>query len=150
MNMSTDVTARSLKSIWVIAVILFSNSLFLTTASAQYGTGFPGQMNLPQNDFTWTWGGRRSSRRGIEDISIIGNQAGFRCDLRGKLRVGSRLSRMDVREIESDIRSSMSFVQAAANAMNNLESRGALDWATLECIKPQPAERERNDREETG
>ncbi len=153
MNINSDVVASFPKSIWLIAVVLFSSPLLLNTASAQFGTSFPGQTNLPQNDFTWTWGNRNSARRGIDDFSIFGNDAGFRCDLTGKLRVSSRLSRMDVRKLESDLRASNSFVQAAADAMNNLDARGELDWATLESEKPQPVEEdqaERDKKQETG
>ena len=148
MNINADLAAGFPKSIWVIAVVLFSSPLFVNTTNAQFGTGFPGQMNLPQNDFTWTWGDRNSTRRGIEDFSIFGSEAGFRCDLTGKLRLGSRLSRMDIRGIESDLRSSMFFVRAAVNAMNDLEAQRELGWATLECEKPQPAEKKRAGRNE--
>ncbi len=150
---NVDVAASYRKSVWVVAAALFSSQLFLGTASAQFGTRFPGQTNLPQDDFTWTWGSRSSTRRGFEDFSVFGNQASFRCDLTGKLRSGSRLSRMDVRELESELRASMLFAEAAANAMNDLEGRRELDWATLECEKPQPAEEEpagRGKTQETG
>lgn len=125
---------------WVVAVVIFSSPLFLNTSSAQFNTGFQGQMNLPQNDFTWTWGDQRSAGRGFGDISIFGTDAGFRCDLTGKLRSGSGLSRMELRELENDLRASTFFVQAAANAMNDLDVRRELDWAKLECKKPQAAE----------
>ena len=136
------------KSAWTVVLACFLSVFFLNTTSAQFGIGFPGQMNLPQNDFTWTWGDQRSVRRGINDFSIFGSEAGFRCDLKGKLRFGSRLSRMDIRGIESDLRSSMFFVRAAANAMNDLEARRELGWATLECERPQPAEKKRAERNE--
>ena len=108
MNVNIDVAASSRKSIRVVAVVLFSSSLFLSAVSAQFSSGFPGQMNLPQNDFTWTWGNRSSAGRGMDDFSMFGDDSGFRCDLTGKLRVGSRMSRMDMRDLESSIRSSMS------------------------------------------
>ena len=129
------------KSAWAVVLTCFLSVFFLNTTSAQFGIGFPGQMNLPQNDFTWTWGDQRSGRRGIDDFSIFGSEAGFRCDLKGKLRFGSRLSRMDIRTIESDLRSSMSFISAVARAMNDLDARRELDWATLECEKRKREER---------
>ena len=153
MTMNSNVTASFPKSLWVVAVALLSSPLFLPTASAQFSTGFPGQTNLPQNDFTWTWGNQGSARRRIEDFSIFGYEGTFRCELTGKLRLGSRLSRMDVRELESDLRASSYFVSAAANAMNDLDARRELEWATLECEKPQAAEEdqeERDERQETG
>lgn len=129
------------KSAWTVVLTCFLSVVFLNTTSAQFGIGFPGQMNLPQNDFTWTWGDQRSGRRGIDDFSIFGTEAGFRCDLKGKLRFGSRLSRMDIRKIESDLRSSMSFVSAVARVMNDLDARREIDWATLECEKRKREER---------
>ena len=75
------------------------------------------------------------------DFSIFGSEAGFRCDLKGKLRFGSRLSRMEIRKIESELRSSMSFISAVAWAMNDLDTRRELDWATLECEKRKREER---------
>ena len=129
------------KSIWTVVLACFLSAFFLNTTNAQFGIGFPGQMNLPQNDFTWTWGDQRSGRRGIDDFSIFGSEAGFRCDLKGKLRFGSRLSKMGARKIESDLRSSMSFISAVAWAMNDLDTRRELAWATLECEKRKREER---------
>jgi len=137
MNMGTDVAARFVKAIQVVVVVLLSSPLFLSTASAQFGTGFPGQYNLPQNDFTWTWGDQESVGRGIDDFSILGNEAGFRCLLQGKLRIGTRMSRTDMRALENELRSNMYFVRSAANAMYQLDARREIDWATLACEKPQ-------------
>jgi len=148
MNMDANIAARLPKSIGLIAVVLLSAPLLLTTASAQFNTGFGGQMRLPQDDFTWTWGDRSSAGRGFEDISIFGNEEGFRCDLAGKLKSGTRISRMDVREIEREIRSSTYFIQAAANAMNNLDAQRELDWASLKCEKPKSDEEDQTERDE--
>ena len=134
------------RSIPIVAVALLSNTLLLTPASAQFGVGLPGQ-NLPQYDFTWTWG-RDVDAGGIDDFSMIGNDGFFRCALTGRLRVGSRLSRNDVRQLEDSIRNDLSFVRAANNAMYTLESRGELDWATLDCAKPQPTEADQAKRDE--
>ncbi len=146
--MNTDVAEKCTKFVWVVAVVLLSSPLYLQTATAQFSTGFPGQSNLPQNDFTWTWGNQRSAGRGFEDFSVFGNEQDFRCDLKGKLRVGGRMSRMDVRGLESELRGNMYFVRAAINAMNDLEARREIEWAVLECEKPRPAEEESEEREE--
>lgn len=132
------------RTIQVVAVALFSNTLFLNPASAQFGYGLS---NLPQNDFMWTWG-RNVDAGGITDFSMIGNERAFRCNLMGRLRVGSRLSRNDVRQLENSIRDNLSFVRAATNAMYNLESRGELDWATLECVTPEPTEADEAKRDQ--
>jgi hypothetical protein len=110
------------------------------SANGQFSS-FPGQMNLPQNDFTWTWGNQRSNQGGPTEISMFGNDSGFRCDLNGKMRIGSRVSRMDLRSMENDIRGAMSFITAATYAMNDLDGQRALEWATLKCVKPQREER---------
>jgi len=136
MNLDANIATRPSKSMGIIAVILLSAPLLLTTASAQFNTGFGGQMRLPQDDFTWTWGNGSPARRGMDDFSMFGSEQGFRCDLTGKLRVGSRFSRTDVRELEGKLRASTNFVQAAANAMNDLSAQGALDWAALKCERP--------------
>ena len=146
MNNNANLAASISKRTWILAVVLSSSPLMLNTVDAQFGIGFPGQMNLPQNDFTWTWGNRNTTRTGIDDFSVFGTEQGFRCDLSGKFRAGSRLSRMDVREIERDIRASNYFVQAVTNAMNDLDARRELDWATLKCEKPKSAEEEPPER----
>ena len=146
MNLDANIAARPPKSIGIIAVVLLAVPLLLTTASAQFNTGLGGQMRLPQDDFTWTWGNQSSAGRGLEDFSMLGNEQGFRCDLTGKLRLGTRISRMDVREIESGIRSSTYFVQAAANAMNTLDAQRELDWAALKCEKPKSDEEDQDER----
>jgi len=130
------------KLVRVVAIALFCSPFLLSTASAQFGTGYPGRMNLPQSDFRWTWGDRRSQadRGGIEDFSTLGNEGSFRCDLSGRLRIGSQFSRTDIRNLENDLRQSPFFVQAASNAMYTMEARGQLDWAALTCEIPQPTE----------
>ncbi len=146
MSNDANLAASIPKPTWILAVVLFSSPLMLNTADAQFGFGIPGQMTLPQSDFTWTWGNRNARRTGIDDFSVFGTEQGFRCDLTGKFRAGSRLSRMDVREIERDIRASNYFVSAATNAMNDLDARRELDWATLKCEKPKSAEEEPPER----
>jgi len=138
MSHNKDVATSHRARSRLVTIALISGWFFLTSASAQFSSGIPGQMNLPQNDFTWTWGSQRPNPRDLEDISMFGNDSGFSCDLKGKLRVNSQISRMDVRSLESEIRGNMSFVQAASYAMNDLDSRRELDWATLVCKKPEP------------
>jgi hypothetical protein len=133
--MNADNAPRSRKSLWFAAAVLGASASLLGTANAQFGMGF-GQRNLPANDFTWTWGNARAAGRGIDDLSVIGNEAGFRCNLTGKLSVGSRMSRMDMRSLESRLRGQIHFIQAAANTMADLEAQGEIDWAKLECVKP--------------
>jgi hypothetical protein len=109
-------------------------------ASAQFG--FPGQYNLPQNDFRWVWG--RDSEAAFsrfEDFSIRGGESGFDCTLRGGLSPASRMSRVEIRDLESDLRTSLFFIQSSANAMYILDQQRDLDWAVLECAKQEAEER---------
>ena len=136
-RMNVGVTARILTATVVIPILMIASP-----ANAQFGTFQP-----PQNDFTWTWGGRRNPRD-FEDISVIGSDSGFRCTLEAKLRLGSRMSRMDTRSIESDLRSSVNFIQAVNYSMNDLDSRREIEWAVFECEKPQRREREQEQEQE--
>jgi hypothetical protein len=95
-----------------------------------------GVLNLPQHDFTWVWGNRaRAEARRGNDLSLTGTDSGFQCELTARLSPGSRLTRMDVRQIENDIRVSMSFIETSARTMNNLDYYRELDWAVLECAR---------------
>ncbi len=123
-----------------IAITLLSSLFFLNMVDAQFSSGFPGQMNLPQGDFTWTWGRKLSGEVKFEDFSVFGHELAFRCDLTGKLRIGTRMSRMDIRNLESELRDQISFIQSATYMMNNLDARRELEWATLECKLPEPSE----------
>lgn len=138
--MSTD-TAATLRTLATLAAAVLLASLLLPPpAAAQFG--YPGVLNLPDNDFTWTWGRPRANNQGREDFSVVGSDAGFRCDLRGRLRSGSTgmVSRFDMRALENQIRDQMRFISAATNKMNELEAQGALQWATLQCAKPKREE----------
>jgi hypothetical protein len=111
----------------------------LLTASAQPAAEAQfGVMNLPRDDFTWMWGRTPdTARRGASDFTAGGGEAGFRCNLVGKMRLGSRYTRSDIRQLENELRSSMAFIQYTANMMNVLDQRREIEWATLECTKPQ-------------
>lgn len=99
-------------------------------AQAQFGA------TLPRNDFTWMWGDtNEAARRRLSDFSVTGGEGGFSCDLQGKLRINSRWTRSDIRQLENDLRVSAFFIQSAASAMNTLDLRRELDWATLDCRK---------------
>ena len=116
------ITAAALFAVGVLAL--------QGSADAQFG------VNLPRDDFTWMWGDHEMQRRGSRDFSINGSEASFRCELTGSLRLGSRLSTGDIRQIENEIRTSLFFIQAAANMMAALDQRRELDWAMLDCAKP--------------
>jgi hypothetical protein len=136
--MSTNVTAVNPLLIWLMAAS--STAFQVHLASAQFG--YQNQLSLPESDFVWTWGNGRSSSRTVEDFSVLGSDSGFRCDLRGKLRAGGMgsVSKLEIRDFESELRGQMRFISAASNKMNELEAQGALEWATLQCEKPKREE----------
>ena len=120
----------------ILAAALILSVLPLSMANAQFGGLFPGQVNLPADDFTWIWGNRRETTMGrSEDFSVRGGELGFRCTLTGRLGPGNTWSRSEIRQLETDLSSSLSFVQASANAMYTLEQRRDIDWAILDCVK---------------
>jgi hypothetical protein len=131
------------KSFGAVAAVLFVTSLNTSDASAQLG------LNLPRDDFTWIWGDAEDAAAGRgRDISTSGNESGFNCNLPGNLRAASRMGPTDIRALENEIRTSLWFIQTAANAMNTLEFRRELDWAKLDCTKPQGSEEDAEAREE--
>lgn len=136
-QIDVGMTTRVLAGTAVISILMIASP-----ATAQFGA-----FQLPQSDFTWTWGGRKNPRD-FEDISVIGSDGAFRCTLEAKLRIGTRLSRMDTRNIESELRGAINFVQSVNYQMNDLDARREIDWAVLECERPQRQEREQNREEE--
>jgi hypothetical protein len=109
-----------------------------TPARAQFGA-FP--VNLPKDDFTWNWGDlERSKDKRFADFDANGGEEGFRCTLEGKLSAGSRMSPSEIRQLENDLGASLYFIEAATNAMNTLDYQRQLDWAILDCDKPEPTE----------
>jgi hypothetical protein len=115
------------------AILLIACFFYLTTANPQY----IGRMVLPQNDFTWSWGDENLARAGNRQLSMVGSESGFRCELNARMRLTSRLSRQDIRTLENSIRDNVFFVQAVANSMYYLEIQRDLGYATLDCIRPQ-------------
>ncbi|HEY8519826.1 MAG TPA: hypothetical protein VIN61_07090 [Gammaproteobacteria bacterium] len=129
----------TIRTLLPLAVGCLSMSV-LPDAQGQLG-GFPGLVSLPRDDFTWIWGDQRDGAAGgFEDFSVTGHEAGFNCELTGKLHPASRLTPADVRDLEQQLRSSLAFIQAAAEAMYILDQRREIDWAKLDCDKPEPRE----------
>lgn len=115
-----------------VAAALLAATLTPGPAAAQFG-----RINYPQNDFRWFWGrqGDELQRRGFADFDIRGTDAGFECTLEGSIHPGSRLSTREVRELENELRSSLFFIESAANTMYALDQRRDIDWAELDCVK---------------
>jgi len=122
------------KTMTAVAAALVLTPLLHSTANAQFG--FPGIVSLPRDDFTWNWGELRESR-GSTDFEMVGAEAGFRCELKGRMSPASRMSQPDLRTFESNLRSSLYFIQATAEAMYVLDYERDLEWAELVCAKPE-------------
>jgi hypothetical protein len=121
---------------WSSAVCgALSTFVICGVAAAQFGF-----VNLPQNDFTWTWGDPEDRFRGREDIAVSGFDAQFRCDLTAGLRPGSRLTTVEVREIENQLQGSIQFVRDAVELLNALDLERHLEWAQLVCKTAPPEE----------
>lgn len=114
------------------AAALLAACLLPASANAQF-------MNLPQNDFTWRWGDDENAG-GIGDFHARGSEGGFNCTLEGALRLGSRYTQLEIRELESELNISLFFIQAATSAMNQLDWERQLDWAVLDCVRPKARE----------
>jgi hypothetical protein len=113
------------------------------TASAQFSPF----VNLPREDFTWHWGDwEEAERRRVQDFAAQGGEGGFRCELTGEFSPSNPITVPEQREFEQELQGSLYFIQATAEAMNELDFARRLEWAELKCVKPQGAE---SDPEET-
>lgn len=116
-------------------VVLGAALLFSGNAAAQY------HVSLPQSDFTWHWGEPAADRPlSSHDFQANGGEGGFNCTLTGALRLGTRYSPSDIRQMQSELSISLYFIQAAANTMNQLDFERQLDWAVLDCRRPEARE----------
>ena len=125
----------TVKRLGMLGAALLVGGGYSGAVPAQFG------MNLPRNDFTWTWGDSiENIETRLSDLSANGSEGGFNCDLTAKLRPGSRYTPSDVRQVENDLRVSLYFIQETANMMNLLDQRREIDWAVLDCKRPQQAD----------
>jgi hypothetical protein len=102
-------------------------------------------MQLPENDFVWTWGksnGLDDRRRFAEDFSVVGGEAGFLCDLAGKMSLARGATTTEMRDLESRLQTSLFFIQDTATLMYQLDYYNELEWAVLDCKKQEANETE--------
>lgn len=112
-------------------------------AHAQFG------YTLPKDDFVWNWGRNpEEANTRFEDFSVSGGEAGFRCELTGKVGLSGRMSASDIRALEEALRARLDFIYAASNYMNQLERENLIDWARLACEKPEAAPSTEEDKAE--
>ena len=127
-------------------VAITASALAPHLAGAQFGI-----YQLPKDNFVWQWGrSRDAATRTFADLDVRGSEGPFQCQLSARLRAAGSVSRGDVSAMENDLRSRIDFIYAASEAMNYLDRSAALDWATLDCKKPEAApvdEEERIERE---
>ena len=136
---------RNLKFPAVLATAFIAAMVVPATASAQFG----GFVNLPRNDFTWVWGDQNDAERGRgRDINVRGIDRGFDCMLTAALRPGNRMTPMDIRQLETNLRTSMDFIYYTANTMYSMERSFDLDWGKLDCARMQPSEADEDKQQE--
>ena len=109
-------------------------TLALGPAAAQFGL-----YQLPKNNFIWRWGESREDGKqtGFPDLDMQGTESGFQCHLTARFRASSALSPTDMRQVESELRTRLDFVYAVSQEMNYLDQMRTLDWATLDCKRPE-------------
>lgn len=97
-----------------------------------------GLYTLPTDDFRWNWGAiGPEEKMGFADIQVSGSESVFRCELSARTRASSVLGPTDYRQIENDLRARIDFIYAASQAMNYLDQTRSLDWAVLDCKRPE-------------
>lgn len=123
----------------VASIILAALPAWLPqSAAAQFGL-----YQLPNNNFIWRWGDAREGRaRGAPDIEITGTESAFNCELTAALRPSTNMSMSEIRDLEMNLRTRLDFIYAATTTMNYLDQNLNLDWATLDCKKPEPGPRD--------
>ncbi len=124
---------RRLRRSSVIAGLVAA--LALGPAAAQFGL-----YQLPKNNFIWRWGDSREDGKqtGFPDLDLQGTESGFLCHLTARFRASVSMSTVEMRQLESDLRTRLDFVYAVAQEMNYLDQMRNLDWATLDCKHPEP------------
>jgi hypothetical protein len=116
------------------------------SAYSQFGNGF---VTLPRQDFTWIWGTiREGEMRRSSDLNATGSEQSFNCTLTARMSPGSHLTRTDIRNIEGGLKTSLSFIQTAAQTMYQMEQGRELNWARLECIKFEESELDAEEAQE--
>lgn len=96
---------------------------------------------LPSNDFTFNWGdlGKRTDKAFV-DLRVSGIEEDFSCDLTMELAARSKLTDADMRDLAQQLSSGFTFIYDATMAMNAIDNRREIEWATLVCTKGSNAE----------
>ena len=122
---------------------LLAGGLVLSQA-APAQLNLPQIVNLPTDDFVYTWGQTRSiddSNR--PDFNLRGVEASFHCTATGRFRPGSHMrDYYETREFEQALSGSIRFIQDVTSALNQLAVANELDWAVMNCVIPDVIESE--------
>ena len=121
--------------------------LFAVLAAASAGAfaqlTVPRIVQLPTEDFLWTWGSGRVDERERPEFEVLGSQRQFQCTLTGSFRRGSRMRDFyEMRAFEQTLTSSLYFIEDATITLNDYYRSNHLDWASLDCKIPQGEESE--------
>lgn len=130
-----------MKSLSLISIAALSLSIG-TSASAQLS--LPTIVQLPSDDFVYTWGDNISvDDRERPDFTIQGAELPFDCTLNGAFRPGSRMrDYYNLREFELALQQTIYFVQDATRILNDLYLANHLNWAIMDCVIPETTESE--------
>jgi hypothetical protein len=109
------------------------------SAAAQFGF-----VQIPRDDFVWTWGRTNAleARRQREDFSVVGGEGGFRCELTGKMSIARGSTFSEIRELEQQLQASLFFIRDSATLMYQMDQYRDIEWAMLDCKKPESSETE--------
>jgi hypothetical protein len=121
----------------IAAIAAVAATCLLGPAAAQFGL-----YQLPANNFIWRWGDSREDGKqtGFPDLDMQGSESGFLCHLTARFRASSTLSPTDYRQIESDLRTRLDFIYSVSQEMNYLDQMRSIDWAVLDCKRPEPTQ----------
>lgn len=130
----------------LLALSLLIVPLMAPEARAQIN--LPYYVQLPADDFVWTWGRpMRDDDRSRPGFEVAGGERNFHCTLTGSFRLGSRMRDFyNTRDFEHQLSTTFEFVQLATYRLNDLDRTNQLQWANLNCVIPdEEADEEKTD-----
>ena len=121
----------------------------LASGQAPSQLALPQIVQLPQENFVWTWGSTRSvENRRRPDFEFAGVESSFHCNATGGFKPGSHMRDFsNLRDFEQSLNSTLYFIQDATNTFNTLYLSNDLQWATLDCVIPEGTESEEKAQE---
>jgi len=116
----------------------------IAASGALAQSGLPTIIQLPTDDFVYTWGKDASvDKRSRPEFTVRGVEQRFQCMLTGSFKTGSRMRDFyNLREFEQSLSATIYFIQDATSRLNDLYLSNDVDWAILDCIIPETIEDE--------